>query len=664
MSPYLSTAQRVSRLDSLKIAVEETSNDSLKVLFGIETSREIHRKQHNETQEYNYTEEAVNDALSLNDTLLYAKALDNLGLLLRYPEKFDESLKLHTQAFELVKDKDVPPLNKMIFGNNAGVAGRYNQNYDRALSYYIQALKIAEKENDLMNIAISSNGIGNTLGYIPGREDDALYYFKRALEYSQKRNNSLGIAMNYLSIAGFYINRKDYKTARNYLDELLKVNQKRNDVFGLAVTAQYFGISYLEEGKDLDTAIAYFQKSYHQFKSLNHQHKQVELLANLGNCYFKKGDYSRAEAYYRQSLAHSKGLEHFGFIETNAHKLSQVLEKEGDYKAALSYFKLSKSYRDSIKLRDQNVKIEELTRKYNIEQKEAAIALLEKDKALQQAIVEAQKENIERRKSLSYLLAIACFFILIILLLQYRNYQIKKKTNARIAKEEKEKANAIYERNMAQSEILVTRLRINPHFLFNNLNAIMYLIQSEQNTKAIKYLKIFSRYTRTVLETSEQYVIPLQEELKLAHYYLMLEENRFEKDFKFTVTGDGTPGIENISIPPLLLQPFLENAIWHGLLLSKRDEKKLNIELTLEENNTKIIIDDNGIGRKKRMQQNRGKVHKSMGTQIINERIELYNKSSSVKIDYKIIDKESENGEALGTQVVLNLYTDMKEDVL
>lgn len=648
-------AQSDSRIDSLRTSFEKEINDSLKITYEINVSREIHRKQHDVEKEYQYAQGAVDRALKLKDSLLYARALDNLGLLYRYHEQYDQALALHSRAYELIKEKDVKPIDKMIIANNAGVAGRYNHKYDEAFFYYMEALKIAEKENDLKNIAISSNGIGNTLGNIPGRANEILPYFENALKAEEKRGNELGVAMNYLSISGYYIDNGNYNTAREYLDKLFNLDQKRKDLFGLAITYEFRGVSYLKEGKNLDKAVSYFEKSIYQFGALNNKHKKAELLIHLGDTYFKRNELGRAEEYYHQSLVLSKKLSALDLISSNAYKLSEVSEKKNDYKSALSYFRLSQSYKDSIKLNEQNVKIEALTQEYNLEKKENHIQLLEKDKALQQAVLNTQKEQIDRRQIIAIFLAIGLVAILIIFLLQYRNYRIRKITNERITQTEKEKMNTIYERNLAQAEILVTRLRVNPHFLFNSLNAITYLVQNEQNSKAIQYLDVFSHYTRMVLETSQQQLIPLQQELELAEHYLTLEENRFAQDFKFYITGEDNPEIEDVRIPPLLLQPFLENAIWHGLLVSPREEKVLSISIDQEDDITQIIIEDNGAGRNNKEEQNTIKTHKSMGMQIINERIELYNKTYEGRINYKIIDKMDGSGNPLGTQIVLDL---------
>lgn len=652
----LSLAQSTSRLDSLKSLFERETIASLKIIHELKLSRALHREQHDEKEEYAHVQHAIEQALELKDTILYARALDNFGLLYRFHQHYEEAFDLHAEAFDLVENKNVDPNYKMRFANNAGVAARYHQKYATAVSYYMKALKMAEQENDLKNISISSNGIGNALANIPGREDEALQYFLRALETEKKRGNTLGLSMNYLSISDYYINKGEYKTSHEYLDKLLQLNEKRKDKFGLAITYEFMGISYLKEGRNLTKAVSYFENALDRFKALKNNHKQAEILINLGNLKLKQGNLADAENYFQKSIALANELRQYELIRVNSMKLSEISENRSNYQQALHYYKQADAYADSIQLTDQNVRIEMLTRKYNIEKKESEIQLLQKDKALQQTLVESQKKQLERRRITMALLVGGFLLLLIIFLMQYRNYRTKKKTNARIQKEEKEKINAIYERNLAQSEILVTRLRVNPHFLFNSLNAITYLIQSEQNLKAIKYLKIFSRYTRMVLETSKQHVIPLQEELKLTDYYLMLEKNRFEEGFTFRITGDDLPEISEVEIPPLLLQPFMENAIWHGLLPSTRDQRILSLSIVPKSKSIEIIIDDNGVGRRAQEKQNPRKKHKSMGMQIIKERIELYNKNYFNKIDLEIIDKKNEAGQAEGTRVILTLF--------
>src|SRR5690606_6410703 len=121
----------------------------------IRLSRETHRKNHNEAYEYRLAQKALDGALELNDTLLYARALDNMGLLYRYHQRYHEAIPFHRKAYDLVKDRHVAHLYKMIFANNTGLAANYNEQFDLAVSYYLQALALAEKEQDLKNISVA-----------------------------------------------------------------------------------------------------------------------------------------------------------------------------------------------------------------------------------------------------------------------------------------------------------------------------------------------------------------------------------------------------------------------------------------------------------------------------------------------------------------------------
>lgn len=225
-----------------------------------------------------------------------------------------------------------------------------------------------------------------------------------------------------------------------------------------------------------------------------------------------------------------------------------------------------------------------------------------------------------------------------------------------INRQEKRMLQVEFEKKYVQSEILARRMQINPHFIFNCLNSIKYLIQSDQNKKATTYLVIFSRFIREVLETSQQNIISLKKELDIIENYLQLEKNRFNSDFSFEIRKKDHPLLANIYIPPLLLQPFVENAIWHGLLHSQKKEKMLNINLDISDNHVKIKIDDNGVGRNKSSLRSEKKLNKSMGIALTNERIRLYNYYYNSKLNFTISDKVDANGDPLGTSVMVELF--------
>src|SRR5690606_21000217 len=204
-----------------------------------------------------------------------------------------------------------------------------------------------------------------------------------------------------------------------------------------------------------------------------------------------------------------------------------------------------------------------------------------------------------------------------------------------------------------EAEMLATRMQVNPHFLFNCLNSIKYMIQSNQKEQAIEYLVIFSRFIRMVLETSHKPLSTISEELELIRYYLKLEENRFNDDFSFSIENNIENDMQNTVLPTLLLQPFVENAIWHGLLPSENPIKTVNLTVTSHKKGIQIIIDDNGVGRRK---AKINKKHNSMGTKITYERIQLFNKSYPNYIEWDIIDKSDSTGIPLGTCVILLIH--------
>lgn len=175
---------------------------------------------------------------------------------------------------------------------------------------------------------------------------------------------------------------------------------------------------------------------------------------------------------------------------------------------------------------------------------------------------------------------------------------------------------------------------------------------TSRNEDAISYLDDFSTLLRSILYNSNREIISVEEELEIIKLYLSLEKNRMGDTFNYTIDVSSIEELSQFNIPPLLLQPFVENAIWHGLRPSQNPQKWLKITFDTSEVLT-IILEDNGIGRKASSTEN--KTHKSMGMEITRERLALFNHSNETSIKLEIIDLESEN-KPLGTKVVLTYF--------
>ncbi|HEX5652653.1 MAG TPA: histidine kinase, partial [Chitinophagaceae bacterium] len=212
---------------------------------------------------------------------------------------------------------------------------------------------------------------------------------------------------------------------------------------------------------------------------------------------------------------------------------------------------------------------------------------------------------------------------------------------------------------MAESKFLNLRLQMNPHFLFNSLSSIQHLIVSQQTAKAYKYLTVFSNFLRSLLKYAEKNFIPLDEELKIVNMYVELESLRFDQSFRYSIHTDESLANDEVLVPSLMIQPFVENAIWHGLL-HKEGEKTLYIEFS---NNSDefltCVIEDNGIGREKAsgIKQNNinSMVHESRGIAIIRERLELLQQKTGKPASVEIEDLQNDKGRAAGTRVIITI---------
>ncbi len=212
------------------------------------------------------------------------------------------------------------------------------------------------------------------------------------------------------------------------------------------------------------------------------------------------------------------------------------------------------------------------------------------------------------------------------------------------------------EKNLNQSKLKAIKSQMNPHFFYNALNTIQSYILANDKKQAVNYLSKFSALTRTILEMSEKETIPLSEEIKTLGLYLDIEKARFSEDFEYEIKLVNISDADHIKIPAMLLQPYIENAVKHGLL-HKNGAKHLSVIFEKEQNNLRISIDDNGIGMKKSAELNaiKNKNHRSFATEAMQTRIDLLNKNNIRKITISNIDKQNGAQQSLGTTVIINI---------
>jgi len=200
------------------------------------------------------------------------------------------------------------------------------------------------------------------------------------------------------------------------------------------------------------------------------------------------------------------------------------------------------------------------------------------------------------------------------------------------------------------------RAQMNPHFIFNCLSSINRFILKNETKIASNYLTRFSRLIRMVLINSQKPLVALADELQMLGLYLEMERLRFKNSFDYGITFLNAIDGDNFFIPPLLLQPFCENAIWHGLM-PKEGHGRLDIVLSMQDNILNCTITDNGVGREKAEELNSktAEKEKSMGLKITTERLALLNREKGLQTYYETEDLKDENGNAAGTKVIVKI---------
>ncbi|MDX1408665.1 MAG: histidine kinase, partial [Saprospiraceae bacterium] len=221
---------------------------------------------------------------------------------------------------------------------------------------------------------------------------------------------------------------------------------------------------------------------------------------------------------------------------------------------------------------------------------------------------------------------------------------------------EKEMLEVQYQKHVLESELTALRAQMNPHFVFNGLNSIRNYIFKEDKDGASAYLTMFSRLIRAILQNSQSKLIPLAEDLKALSLYLQIEAKRFKDEFEYSIDLASDVDPETTYVPPLLIQPYVENAIWHGLRL-KPGNRQLHVGISRADQGLRIVVEDNGIGRQAAAQLDRSAgttPHNSFGMQHTAERIGLLKEMLGVDATVQVEDLAPASGHP-GTRVIIHL---------
>jgi tetratricopeptide (TPR) repeat protein len=625
--------------------------------------------------------EKINYVQGMADAMFYkGKIENNLGAQEQY---FLKAISLYLQC------NNVDTLGQVYF--RLGQVLNQQAKFSQAIIAYKMAEQLYIRAKDLWNLGVTYTF--TDLAYASsGDFENAFEYGYRALQSRQKNNEHDGVLWSLCNLASLFQEAEDYPTAidyyyhqtleyanknglnwRPYYDKISEcwwgMHQKDSALYymqkyflggnsdasallkRLADTSDMdFSIGKLHLIKnEYDEALKIFLYNMRIAESKYERVHLMETLGYIGETYLRKMDYSNALFYAQKlsTIARGTGARHY--IRDGTKQLWEVYDHLQSVDSAYKYYRQYVSMRDSV----SNYRfISQMT-----SFKEAAA----KEKRELQYSQELERQSLIRKVLIGGIL----FFIFLALII-FRNVSLKRK-NERLEKEglknelnvqrlESEYKQSELQQQKTEVEMQALRAQMNPHFIFNSLNSINRFILQNERLQASEYLTKFSKLVRMVLQNSQSSLIPLESELESLGLYLEMEALRFNHHFEYKISVPKDLDIEILKVPPLILQPYVENAIWHGLM-HKEEKGQLNIDVSEEDGFLYFRIADNGIGRKK-ASEIAGKSatkHKSMGLKITANRIAMLQNSKGEESPVKINDLVNPDGTAAGTEIIIKM---------
>ncbi|MEJ0102137.1 MAG: histidine kinase [Bacteroidota bacterium] len=406
-------------------------------------------------------------------------------------------------------------------------------------------------------------------------------------------------------------------------------------------------------------ALSFFEQGYHFSRAHDHPMALSWHANEMAHIYQVRHDYKKALQYAHEALRVAQQVYALKEIRNANTTLSDIYGEMKDYTKAFYFGKQAKSLGDSL-VPDEYRRVLSLIQVQNeLTSQQQQVRLLSKDNQLKESNL--YQERTIRNGFIAALIAVMVIAVLIIwnIMLRKKKDQAQRlmnETNTKLENKVKEQKLAELEREKANLEMQALRAQMNPHFIFNCLSSINRFILKNETDAASDYLTKFSRLIRMVLVNSKKTFILLDDELETLRLYLDMERLRFKDSFDYCITFINSVELGSIFIPPLLLQPFAENAIWHGLM-HKEGPKKLTIDLAVNDDFLYCVITDNGVGRQKAglMKSKFSEKQKSLGLQITKDRLALLNYGINESFFFNIEDLIDDDEHAAGTRVTVKI---------
>jgi tetratricopeptide (TPR) repeat protein len=541
--------------------------------------------------------------------------------------------------------------------------------YEQALSGYKTALILATARKDTLMMARVHNATGFHY-YTQRNVPAALFEFNKAIEYGLIRNDTATLSeawfgkvltynifeefdgmftalQQYFIFADsttekrrlsdayrllgiYYRNLNDFINAIDANDKSFEIAEMIGDSMLMGAALNHMAWYTYEMG-DLEKSLELYNKNL-SFYNSGGSNALANVYGNIGNIYRDWERYPEAIDNYNKSIELAKKNRDLYNLSWLYEDISKLYERTGDYRQAYEHQVMASLYADSMATATYQQSLAGARAQYEADKTAKELELIS---------VQLQRNRLLIWAMIGGFALLASVTALLINRFRYRSRQ-------RIAA-----------MNHTISELNQTNLRqqMNPHFIFNTLNSIQYYVFQNDKISANNYMTKFASLIRKTLENSRHTEISIKEELDALHLYLELEELRFKEKFDWTIRVDDEIDTLAFRIPTMLIQPYVENAISHGLMNKEDGKGYLQVEMQLHDEQIICTIEDNGIGRVKAMElkKERNNKHRSLGTNITESRLKLVNEIYGKNMKVAYTDLMNERGEPAGTKVEINI---------
>ncbi len=510
--------------------------------------------------------------------LATVKALRYLGL----SSPPDTALSYFIQSAEVVEKYGLKSEQAVLAYNSLGNGYSSRGQYEKAIAQFNKAISLAESLNDPDLMAFLNIGLVHVL-YDLEEYDECILLANKSIQMIESNiTNDLGILC--CIAGGAYTRTGVYDSAEVYLKKSLEIHQQTGDLIWLGNATNNLGVLY-SELENPEASLSYYRKSLAIEKLYPNKESIGATYVNIAGVHSALGQWDSSVYYMEIAVDLNERYARFSDLMDSRYFLSRALYMNKEYQRAYDNLSEYHKIKDSILSEENKINTLKLQQQFENERRINEYKLL-------------QSENEQIRSSLklsnTWLFGSIAISILVLVLI-YLFYKNKRIRDDKIRME--------LEKSVLDLKSTALMAQLNPHLVFNILNSIQGLVASNEREKANIYISKFSMFMRKCIELSEVSSVPIHEELQLLSEYFDLEKLRFEDQITLNIQS---PTESNVMVPPLILQPLVENSIKHGLHRNKGEQGVIEITISDKDKFTEILVKDNGKGFPKDIQINSG----------------------------------------------------------